>query len=192
MKSTVRKQQMWNSPPPKHLSRKYRSTRSPPSRRRRSKFGIRIVTTMPVDAPNANVAGRRIAATRFPNRAPIPSLWPPMPHPSLKLRQPDRKRSPPNDSVRISAAAAIGTARTQARITAGPRASPGRGDRGFQAKGGGERRHERDRDARRGDRPFASTEKPAPRERQPDPNSPFAKLLALKDELERRAKKETP
>ncbi len=33
-------------------------------------------------------------------------------------------------------------------------------------------------------RQFASTEQPRPRERQPDPDSPFAKLLALKQQLE--------
>ncbi len=32
--------------------------------------------------------------------------------------------------------------------------------------------------------PYASTEAPAPRQKQPDPNSPFAKLLALKAQLE--------
>ncbi len=42
----------------------------------------------------------------------------------------------------------------------------------------------------RSDRPFASTEAPRQRERQPDPNSPFAKLLALKAELESKARKE--
>ncbi len=31
---------------------------------------------------------------------------------------------------------------------------------------------------------FASTEKTRERERQPDPNSPFAKLLALKQQME--------
>jgi ATP-dependent RNA helicase SUPV3L1/SUV3 len=61
-----------------------------------------------------------------------------------------------------------------------------------QGKNGGERRRDNDRENRRGNRPFATSEKPVQRERQPDPNSPFAKLLALKDELERRAKKENP
>ena len=37
---------------------------------------------------------------------------------------------------------------------------------------------------------FASTEKPASRERQPDPDSPFAKLLALKAQLESKGRKE--
>ena len=37
---------------------------------------------------------------------------------------------------------------------------------------------------------FASTEKPASRERQPDPDSPFAKLLALKAQLESKSRKE--
>ena len=45
------------------------------------------------------------------------------------------------------------------------------------------------KDANKANRSFASTEKPAPRERQPDPNSPFAKLLALKAELETKGKK---
>ncbi len=54
---------------------------------------------------------------------------------------------------------------------------------------GGKGRPDRNNDQRRGgDRPFASTEKPAGRERQPDPNSPFAKLLALKGELEAKKK----
>jgi hypothetical protein len=41
----------------------------------------------------------------------------------------------------------------------------------------------------RGERTFASTERPA-RDKQPDPNSPFAKLLALKAELENKGKKD--
>ncbi len=45
-------------------------------------------------------------------------------------------------------------------------------------------------DRPRNDRPFASSEQRAPRERQPDPNSPFAKLLALKAELENKGKKD--
>jgi ATP-dependent RNA helicase SUPV3L1/SUV3 len=74
-----------------------------------------------------------------------------------------------------------------------PGGRPDRGPRPQGGKGGGDRRPERDRDQRRGgggDRPFASTERPAPRERQPDPNSPFAKLLALKSELEGKGKKD--
>jgi ATP-dependent RNA helicase SUPV3L1/SUV3 len=53
-------------------------------------------------------------------------------------------------------------------------------------KGGGKGRP--DRNDRRDNRPFASTERPPARERQPDPNSPFAKLLALKGELESKKK----
>ena len=57
--------------------------------------------------------------------------------------------------------------------------------------GGGHGGPRRDDDRRRGgDRPFASSEQRAPRERQPDPNSPFAKLLALKAELEGKGKKD--
>ena len=56
---------------------------------------------------------------------------------------------------------------------------------------GGGRPEGRDRDQRgRGDRTFASTERPAGRDRAPDPNSPFAKLLALKAELEKKGGKD--
>ena len=48
-----------------------------------------------------------------------------------------------------------------------------------------------ERNDQRGDRTFASTERPASgRDKQPDPNSPFAKLLALKAELENKGKKD--
>ncbi len=53
---------------------------------------------------------------------------------------------------------------------------------------GGGRPDRPNRDQPRGDRSFASTERPAGRERAPDPNSPFAKLLALKAELENKGK----
>lgn len=49
-----------------------------------------------------------------------------------------------------------------------------------------ERRDDERRDGpRRDDRRAMSSEAPKPRERQPDPNSPFAKLAALKAQLER-------
>ncbi len=54
----------------------------------------------------------------------------------------------------------------------------------------GNRGDRQNRDQQRGDRAFATTERPAGRDRQPDPNSPFAKLLALKAELESKAKKD--
>lgn len=81
--------------------------------------------------------------------------------------------------------------RSGPRPERGPRSQGG--DR--NERKGGDRRpdRDRDRDQRRsggGDRTFASTERPAPRERQPDPNSPFAKLLALKAELEGKGKKD--
>jgi ATP-dependent RNA helicase SUPV3L1/SUV3 len=53
---------------------------------------------------------------------------------------------------------------------------------------GGKGRPDRNDQRRGGERTFASTEKPAGRELQPDPNSPFAKLLALKGELEAKKK----
>ena len=62
------------------------------------------------------------------------------------------------------------------------------GDRGGDR--GGPRREGR-RDEGRGPQTFSSeAPRPAPRDRQPDPNSPFAKLMALKAELER-GKKES-
>ncbi len=68
---------------------------------------------------------------------------------------------------------------------------PGRG----RPEGEGRRNRDRDRHGERpeGARPngtFASTERPS-RDRQPDPDSPFAKLLALKAELEGRPKKDS-
>ena len=69
----------------------------------------------------------------------------------------------------------------------------GRGPAGGHG-GGGHGAPRRDDDRRRssggGDRTFASTEQRGPRERLPDPNSPFAKLLALKAELEGKGKKD--
>ncbi len=69
----------------------------------------------------------------------------------------------------------------------------GAGKPRFDGRGGGDRggdrggpRREGRRDENRGPQNF-STEapRPAPRDRQPDPNSPFAKLMALKAEMER-------
>jgi ATP-dependent RNA helicase SUPV3L1/SUV3 len=63
--------------------------------------------------------------------------------------------------------------------------------RGGDNRGGGrgEPRGEGRREGR-GPQTFSSEQRPAPRDRQPDPNSPFAKLMALKVELER-GKKES-
>ena len=44
------------------------------------------------------------------------------------------------------------------------------------------------RDDRRGPRPSAGFAAPERRERQPDPDSPFAKLAALKAEMEKKGK----
>ena len=75
----------------------------------------------------------------------------------------------------------------------GPRRDKSRFE-GFKGKGdrnqGDRQRHGHgkgrpDRGGQRSDRPFASSERPA-RERAPDPNSPFAKLLALKENLEKK------
>ena len=69
--------------------------------------------------------------------------------------------------------------------TAGQKPAGNRFDKNRPDKGRPDRRPDS-----RNDRPFASTERPAAREKQPDPNSPFAKLLALKAELESKARKE--
>jgi ATP-dependent RNA helicase SUPV3L1/SUV3 len=62
-----------------------------------------------------------------------------------------------------------------------------RGPRPPNQKFGGGRPDRPNRDQPRGGA-FASTERPSPRERAPDPNSPFAKLLALKADLENKAR----
>ena len=72
----------------------------------------------------------------------------------------------------------------------GPRRNDQRGDRprGDGPRGDGQRRDGGRGDGHRNDasRPQQfSSERPPARERQPDPNSPFAKLMALKLELER-------
>jgi ATP-dependent RNA helicase SUPV3L1/SUV3 len=64
--------------------------------------------------------------------------------------------------------------------TQAPRSS-GRKDRGRDRQAGEAQRH-----GNEAHRPWASTEKP--RESQPDPNSPFAKLLVLKQQMETRGK----
>ncbi len=75
----------------------------------------------------------------------------------------------------------------------GPRRDKSRFE-GFKGKGdrnqGDRPRHGHgkgrpERGGPRGDRPFASSERPV-KERAPDPNSPFAKLLALKENLEKK------
>jgi ATP-dependent RNA helicase SUPV3L1/SUV3 len=65
----------------------------------------------------------------------------------------------------------------------GNRSEGGREPRKFEGKFDGKRR-----DDQRGERPVQA-EKRAPREKQADPDSPFAKLAALKAELEARNKK---
>ncbi len=77
----------------------------------------------------------------------------------------------------------------------GPRRNDQRGDRprGDMPRGDGQRREGGRGDGNRHDssRPQQfSSERPPARDRQPDPNSPFAKLMALKLELER-GKKES-
>jgi len=143
-----------------------------------------------------NQHGRRPergAQQRRPQRAaPAPAQQPGQAEPAVPVeggappRRDDRRRGGGEHVRRESG----GEGKPAGRPDRGPR-PPGGGDR---AKGG-DRRPERDRDQRRsggggGDRTFATTERPAPRERQPDPNSPFAKLLALKAELEGKGKKD--
>ena len=62
------------------------------------------------------------------------------------------------------------------------------GDRNNKPRFDGNRDRRPDRGG--GDRTFASTERPRGREKQPDPDSPFAKLLALKAQLENKGKPE--
>ena len=72
-----------------------------------------------------------------------------------------------------------------------PRAEGGRNPRSDAPRHEGARHGgPRSDEPRNAQRSFASTEKPPGRERQPDPDSPFAKLLALKAQLESKTRKE--
>ncbi|MDB5509409.1 MAG: Helicase [Hyphomicrobiales bacterium] len=113
--------------------------------------------------------------------------------------EPGATQTPPGDAPRSPRRDERRSNKFQTPRPEGPRAPGGRpegrpgggrpeGGRPRPPHGGGRRDQERDRP--RGDRTFASTEKPAARDRQPDPNSPFAKLLALKAELENKGKKD--
>jgi ATP-dependent RNA helicase SUPV3L1/SUV3 len=67
--------------------------------------------------------------------------------------------------------------------------APGEGKHNDAKRQGGRRNDDRrDRDRRQGGA-FATTEKSGGRDRQPDPNSPFAKLLVLKQQLENQGSK---
>jgi ATP-dependent RNA helicase SUPV3L1/SUV3 len=97
---------------------------------------------------------------------------------------PRREREQRSDANRASEPTREGRARPPRRD---PRPDGGRDS-------GAPRPERPSRDARRNDRrddkmPYATTAK-TERERLPDPNSPFAKLLALKAELESKAKKD--
>ena len=95
-----------------------------------------------------------------------------------------------NEAVNARAAGDAGTGshggRQGPREGAPPSRNAGKGR--FEHRRGEHRRGDRDENGRvDGGRPqhFSSAERPQ-RERQPDPNSPFAKLLALKLEMERK------
>ncbi len=125
-----------------------------------------------------SAGGRREAPAVGSQSAPL-SAAPaaaPSPRPDERDRRPDpnRRSEPPRE---------------------GRSRPPHRELRPEGGRGSGPPRPERtSRDARRNDRrgdkmPYATTAK-TERERQPDPDSPFAKLLALKAELESKAKKD--
>ncbi len=102
-------------------------------------------------------------------------------------RRPQAERGPPQ--------AAEAGAEPRAGRDAGAPARNGKAR--FESRGGGERgsgersgfRGDSRREGR-GPQTFSSEQRPPARDRQPDPNSPFAKLMALKVELER-GKKES-
>ncbi len=84
-----------------------------------------------------------------------------------------------------------GEAGAPGRPSGKPRFEGRRDENRGPPRGEGRRDERRDGGQRDGGRPQSfSSERPAPRDRQPDPNSPFAKLMALKVELER-GKKES-
>jgi ATP-dependent RNA helicase SUPV3L1/SUV3 len=65
----------------------------------------------------------------------------------------------------------------------------GRRPRGKRFEGGRPGGNRRDND-QRGNRTFASSERPRDRNREPDPDSPFAKLMALKQQMEKKDSKD--
>ncbi|RYC33795.1 helicase [Lichenibacterium minor] len=111
-------------------------------------------------------------------------------------RRPQPATATDGSAPQASAEATPGEARAArpARDFNAPPRNGGAGKPRFEGRGGGDRggpRRDGRRDEGRGPQNF-STEapRPAPRDRQPDPNSPFAKLMALKAEMER-GKKES-
>jgi ATP-dependent RNA helicase SUPV3L1/SUV3 len=110
----------------------------------------------------------------------------------------DRRPQPAADGSPVQGAAegapAEGRAARPARDFNAPPRQGGGGKPRFEGRGGGDRggpRRDGRRDEGRGPQNFSTeTPRPAPRDRQPDPNSPFAKLMALKVEMER-GKKES-
>ncbi|MHB8885193.1 MAG: helicase-related protein [Methylovirgula sp.] len=101
----------------------------------------------------------------------------------------DRKpRSEPSHATQATDSA--GTSAPRQGERQGPRHEKRKDQRHDAAQDGN--RQNRRNDDRHGERrhgSFASTEKPRERERQPDPNSPFAKLLILKQQMESQGSK---
>ncbi len=136
--------------------------------------GAPAAEVLPAGAPGE----ARPDAQHRPDRPPRPEGRPGRPDPSRVQGRPGGRndRPPPRH----------GESRGPGPGEGGRRDNDVRRDRNG---GGGDRRNERPDTRRPGGGPFASTERPS-RERQPDPDSPFAKLLALKAELEGRSKKD--
>ena len=110
-------------------------------------------------------------------KTPRVFVIPPAPE---RPKRPERPERPaPAEGGQAAAAAPGGEQRPQQR-------RDGRPDRPrFDGpRPGGRPRHDRNDRGGAELRQFASTEKPRGREKQPDPDSPFAKLLALKAQLE--------
>ncbi|MBV1701750.1 MAG: helicase [Hyphomicrobiales bacterium] len=117
-----------------------------------------------------------------PNRKPVPDKpqFSTVPDPELirlaqeRLAATESRRAPPAERPQ--------NARPNSGRPQGDRAQNGR------THMGGPRKDGPPRTGKSGDAHFASSQKPAPRDRQPDPDSPFAKLLALKAQLENKGK----
>lgn len=109
-------------------------------------------------------SGRKPGPAEGPAKQPRVFVIPPAPE---KPKRPERSERP---------AVAI---RSGNPPHAGGKPNVGRGDRP---------RHDRSEQRGGEARQFSSSEKPRTRERQPDPHSPFAKLAALKAQLEGRGK----
>jgi len=151
-----------------------------PQRERGGHHGRPASSERPAEAPAEQTAAETAEASSVP-AAEAPSAPPAERHERSQGQRDGRRRAnesgPPNRHGRPERAE-------------GGRPDRDRGPPGDRPRTGTEnpRRDRHDNRPPREERSFANPERERSRERQPDPNSPFAKLAALKAQLESRAK----